>query len=234
MIELKLSIKSSTDSSYAHILPASKSDYCPHCCNHSLVGCGGNRVSCDSCGAEYKLTPTTNDRVELVEISSATQSNATSTQDKRLSPTSERYKGYLIALDRGGDGYNVYDKHRELEDCGYPSKEAAKQFIDELTMSEGVPSETSNVVSSTELSEVAWNDLEFSEQVKLMKDYITRYNGTKIFEDFADYVGQDVFDIVDCFSDAEYRGDIRVPQSKQSESEFANDDIYSSSDIVTL
>lgn len=83
-------------------------------------------------------------------------------------------------------------------------------------------------------SAVAWNDLEFSEQLKLMKDYVTRYNGTKIFEDFADYVGQDVFDIVDCFSDAEYRGDIRVPQSKQSESEFANDDIYSSSDIVTL
>ena len=81
---------------------------------------------------------------------------------------------------------------------------------------------------------IAWNDLEFSEQLKLMKDYVTRYNGTKIFEDFADYVGQDVFDIVDCFSDAEYRGDIRVPQSKQSESEFANDDIYSSSDIVTL
>lgn len=58
--------------------------------------------------------------------------NATFKNDKRLSPTSERYKGYLIVLDRGGDGYNVYDKHRELEDAGYPSREAAKQFIDEL------------------------------------------------------------------------------------------------------
>lgn len=231
---MKLSIKCNTNDSQRHILPANKSDYCPHCCNRSLVGCRDGRCVCDSCGAEYKVSPTTNNGVELVEISSATQSNATRAQDKRLSPTSERYKGYLIALDRGGDGYNVYDKHRELEDYGYPSKEAAKQFIDELTMSGGVPSETSNVVSSTELSEVAWNDLEFSEQVKLMKDYVTRYNGTKIFEDFADYVGQDVFDIVDCFSDAEYRGDIRVPQSKQSESEFANDDIYSSSDVVTL
>lgn len=52
--------------------------------------------------------------------------------DNRLSPTSERYKGYLIVLDRGGYGYNVYDRHRELEDAGYPSKAAAKNFIDEL------------------------------------------------------------------------------------------------------
>ena len=58
--------------------------------------------------------------------------DATFKTDNRLSPTSERYKGYLIVLDRGGDGYNVYDRHRELEDVGYPSKEAAKNFIDEL------------------------------------------------------------------------------------------------------
>ena len=58
--------------------------------------------------------------------------DATWKTDKRLAGTSERYRGYLIVFDRGGDGYNVYDKHRELEDVGYPSKEAAKQFIDEL------------------------------------------------------------------------------------------------------
>lgn len=64
--------------------------------------------------------------------------DATFKNDKRLSTTSERYKGYLIVLDRGGDGYNVYDKHRELEDSGYPSKEAAKNFIDELVANDGI------------------------------------------------------------------------------------------------
>ena len=63
---------------------------------------------------------------------SRSSKDATFKTDKRLSPTSERYKGYLIVLDRGGDGYNVYDKHRELEDAGYPSRKAAKEFIDSL------------------------------------------------------------------------------------------------------
>lgn len=69
---------------------------------------------------------------EVINSSSTRSKNATFKNDNRLSPTSERYKGYLIVLDRGGEGYNVYDKHRELEDAGYPSKEAAKRFIDEL------------------------------------------------------------------------------------------------------
>lgn len=70
------------------------------------------------------------DKVNPKSVKSA--KDATFKNDKRLSTTSERYKGYLIVLDRGGDGYNVYDKHRELEDAGYPSREAAKKFIDEL------------------------------------------------------------------------------------------------------
>lgn len=53
-------------------------------------------------------------------------------KDRRLSPTNIRYKGYLIVLDRAGDGYNIYDKHRELEDSGYPSLEAAKKCVDDL------------------------------------------------------------------------------------------------------
>lgn len=53
-------------------------------------------------------------------------------QDRRLNSTSVIYKGYLIKIDRGGDGYNVYDKYRELEDTGFPSMEAAKKFVDEL------------------------------------------------------------------------------------------------------
>lgn len=81
------------------------------------------------------------DKVAPKSVKSA--KDATFKNDKRLSPTSERYKGYLIVLDRGGDGYNVYDKHRELEDSGYPSREAAKKFIDELVANEEVYSSKS-------------------------------------------------------------------------------------------
>ena len=76
------------------------------------------------------------DKVNPKSVKSA--KDATFKNDKRLSTTSERYKGYLIVLDSGGDGYNVYDKHRELEDAGYPSKEAAKNFIDELVANDDV------------------------------------------------------------------------------------------------
>ena len=76
------------------------------------------------------------DKVNPKSVKSA--KDATFKNNKRLSTTSERYKGYLIVLDRGGDGYNVYDKHRELEDAGYPSKEAAKNFIDELVANDDV------------------------------------------------------------------------------------------------
>ena len=72
------------------------------------------------------------DKVAPKSVKSA--KDATFKTDKRLSPTSERYKGYLIVLDRGGDGYNVYDKYGELEDAGYPSRKAAKECIDSLIM----------------------------------------------------------------------------------------------------
>lgn len=51
---------------------------------------------------------------------------------KSINHTSELYKGYFIIFDRGGDGYNVYNKYGELEDEGYASKEAAKKLVDEL------------------------------------------------------------------------------------------------------
>lgn len=91
--------------------------------------------------------------------------NATFKTDRRLSPTSERYKGYLIVLDRGGDGYNVYDKHRELEDAGYPSREAAKKFIDELESSE-------NIISSIYFDEFDESDDDYDDLI-INKTYIT-------------------------------------------------------------
>lgn len=72
-------------------------------------------------------------------------------QDRRLNSTSVIYKGYLIKIDRGGDGYNVYDKYRELEDTGFPSLEAAKKFVDELVTKDKMYESTTNTESySTE------------------------------------------------------------------------------------
>lgn len=72
-------------------------------------------------------------------------------QDRRLNSTSVIYKGYLIKIDRGGDGYNVYDKYRELEDTGFPSMEAAKKFVDELVNKDKMYESTTNTESySTE------------------------------------------------------------------------------------
>ena len=72
-------------------------------------------------------------------------------QDRRLNSTSVIYKGYLIKIDRGGDGYNVYDKYRELEDTGFPSMEAAKKFVDELVTKDKMYESITNTESySTE------------------------------------------------------------------------------------
>lgn len=152
------------------------------------------------------------------------KNSATSKIDNRLSYTSERYKGYLIVLDRGGDGYNVYDRHRELEDAGYPSKAAAKNFIDELVAND-------DVYSAHSAEKVDWYELDWDEQIQLIKNYIRQYKGSRIFEDFAEYINEPVEDIIDAFSDAEYRGDIRIPERMQLDSEYRNDDIYSSSDV---
>lgn len=152
------------------------------------------------------------------------KNSATSKIDNRLSYTSERYKGYLIVLDRGGDGYNVYDRHRELEDAGYPSREAAKNFIDELVAND-------DVYSAHSAEKVDWYELDWDEQIQLIKNYIRQYKGSRIFEDFAEYINEPVEDIIDAFSDAEYRGDIRIPERMQLDSEYRNDDIYSSSDV---
>ena len=152
------------------------------------------------------------------------KNSATSKIDNRLSYTSERYKGYLIVLDRGGDGYNVYDRHRELKDAGYPSKAAAKNFIDELVAND-------DIYSSSDFGQIDWRKLDWDEQIQLMKKYIKQYKGAKIFEDFAEYIGEPVEDIIDSFVDAESHRELRIPERMQLDSEYRNDDIYSSSDF---
>lgn len=333
--------------------------------------------------------------------------------DRRISPTNVRYKGYMIRLDRGGDGYNVYDKNGELEDAGYASIEKAKEFVDELeneskgsyvrssiedheddldhpdqeydsaatsinstklpaiykmiklqpgtvgvdfgggkfdnaveylrdqdvtlcvydpynrsaehnrgvlrtlranggadfainsnvlnvikepearkgvlenikkitksgapiyiTVYEGrgdakegvtksgyqlnrktadyleeiqevfpdakrkgkliVATNKGSVNSSSSIkasSEIIWDDLDWYQQIQVMKRYIRNYKGTRIFEDFADHINKPVEDIIDSFADAEANGDIKIPERKQLDSEYRNDDIYSSSSV---
>lgn len=274
--------------------------------------------------------------------------------DRRIGVTNQRYKGYMIRLDRAGYGYNVYDKNGELEDSGYPSKEAARNFIDELVSeaddeiessvdideetedpkwicldikhvrdsdgmltdyalyttededkyicmfgdvdayppdemyadaefdseeealewfedytgpgdgkegvtksgyqlnrktadyleeiqevfpdakrrgklivatNKGSANSSTNIKSS---SEIIWDDLDWNQQIQLIKKYIRKYKGARIFEDFAEYIDEPVEDIIDAFSDAESRGDIRIPERMQLDSEYRNDDIYSS------
>ena len=78
---------------------------------------------------------------------------------------------------------------------------------------------------------VDWYELDWDEQIQLMKKYVRQYKGSRIFEDFAEYINAPVEDIIDAFSDAEYRGDIRIPERMQLDSEYRNDDIYSTSRI---
>lgn len=80
-------------------------------------------------------------------------------------------------------------------------------------------------------SEIIWDDLDWNQQIQVMKRYIRNYKGTRIFEDFADYINKPVEDIIDSFCDAESRGDIKIPERKQLDSEYRNDDIYSTSRI---
>ena len=80
-------------------------------------------------------------------------------------------------------------------------------------------------------SEIIWDDLDWNQQIQVMKRYIRNYKGTRIFEDFADYINKPVEDIIDSFCDAESYGDIKIPERKQLDSEYRNDDIYSTSRI---
>ena len=85
-------------------------------------------------------------------------------------------------------------------------------------------------VSCAGMEARAWSDMDWPEQINYMKKYVRGYEGTRVFEDFAEHVGLPVEDIIDCFCDAEARGGLKVPQRKQADSDYANDDIYSSTD----
>lgn len=114
----------------------------------------------------------------------------------------------------------------------YPQYDGSIKFKEYY--GEDVDASSRTVNSSTNIkasSEIIWDDLDWNEQIQVMKRYIRNYKGTRIFEDFADYINKPVEDIIDSFSDAESRGDLRIPERMQLDSEYRNDDIYSSSSV---
>ena len=88
-------------------------------------------------------------------------------------------------------------------------------------------------ITSDESTQICWNDMEFVDQISAIQNYVKKYTGTKVFEDFAESVNADVDDVIDLFSDMESRNMLHIPYVIQKDSEFANDDIYSSEEITS-
>lgn len=147
------------------------------------------------------------DKVNPKSVKSA--KDATFKNDKRLSTTSERYKGYLIVLDRGGYGYNVYDKNRELEDAGYPSREAAKKFIDEL-VSEADDEIESSVDMDEETEDPKWICLD----IKHVRD------SDGMLTDYALYTTEDEDKYICMFGDV----DAYPPDEMYADAEFDSEE----------
>lgn len=57
-------------------------------------------------------------------------------ESAHIKPWNGNYKGYKIRLDTDTKSYCIYDKHNELEDSGFISKEDAKKAIDKLVDTE--------------------------------------------------------------------------------------------------
>ena len=87
-------------------------------------------------------------------------------------------------------------------------------------------------ITSSESTQICWNDMEFVDQISAIRNYVKKYTGTKVFEDFAESVNADVDDVIDLFSDMESRNMLHIPYVIQKDSEFANDDIYSNKEIT--
>lgn len=125
--------------------------------------------------------------------------------DRRIGVTNQRYKGYMIRLDRAGYGYNVYDKNGELEDAGYPSKEAARNFIDGL-VSEADDEVESSVDIDEETEDPKWICLD----IKHVRD------SDGMLTDYALYTTEDEDKYICMFGDV----DAYPPDEMYADAEF--------------
>ena len=129
--------------------------------------------------------------------------------DRRIGVTNQRYKGYMIRLDRAGYGYNVYDKNGELEDSGYPSKEAARNFIDEL-VSESDDEIESSVDIDEETEDPKWICLD----IKHVRD------SDGMLTDYALYTTEDEDKYICMFGDV----DAYPPDEMYADAEFDSEE----------
>lgn len=144
---------------------------------------------------------------------------------------------YITVYEGRGDGKEGVTK------SGYQLNRRTADYLDEIrevfpdATRKGkliVATNSRTVNSSTNIktsSEIIWDDLDWNQQIQVMKRYIRNYKGTRIFEDFADHINKPIEDIIDSFADAEANGDIKIPERKQIDSDYRNDDIYSSTTL---
>lgn len=114
------------------------------------------------------------------------------------------------------------DYLEEIQEVFPDAKRKGKLIV---ATNKGSANSSSSIKAS---SEIIWDDLDWNQKIQVMKRYIRNYKGTRIFEDFADHINKPVEDIIDSFADAEANGDIKIPERKQIDSDYRNDDIYSS------
>lgn len=117
------------------------------------------------------------------------------------------------------------DYLEEIQEVFPDAKRKGKLIV---ATNKGSANSSTNIKAS---SEIIWDDLDWNQQIQVMKRYIRNYKGARIFEDFADYINKPVEDIIDSFTDAESHEDIKIPERMQLDSEYRNDDIYSSSSV---
>lgn len=117
------------------------------------------------------------------------------------------------------------DYLEEIQEVFPDAKRRGKLIV---ATNKGSANSSTNIKAS---SEIIWDDLDWNQQIQVMKRYIRNYKGTRIFEDFADYINKPVEDIIDSFTDAESHEDIKIPERMQLDSEYRNDDIYSSDSV---
>lgn len=155
--------------------------------------------------------------------------------DISLHPEKRVVRVYLLDLGDGEDGpytgVEYDDGTFSVVGLGYDSDVNSKEKMKQLVLS-GMDEIMDESFRRRRVNESSkrfdWDNLDVFEQTKIMKDFVRKYNGTKVFEDFADYIGVPVDDVIDLFTDAESRGFIQVPQEKQINSAYASTDIYES------
>lgn len=134
------------------------------------------------------------------------------------------YREYIVIPER----MQLDSEYRNDDIYSSSSVDANTDEYSRVDASSRTVNSSTNIKSS---SEIIWDDLDWNQQIQVMKRYIRNYKGTRIFEDFADYINKPVEDIIDSFCDAESYGDIKIPERKQLDSEYRNDDIYSSNSV---